>query len=92
MMALPFETVKLDATLLQDIVTSQKSCQTVRLLVQMLHNAGFLVVAEGLETRQQVEKAMELSVDCIQGYYYARPMPEDQLEAFLLQQRTASTV
>ena len=52
MMALPFETVKLDATLLQDIVTSQKSCQTVRLLVQMLHNAGFLVVVEGLETRQ----------------------------------------
>ena len=55
----------------------------IHLLIQMLHHAGFRVVAEGLETAEQVETAKALQVDCIQGYYYARPMPEADLLAFL---------
>ncbi len=83
MMNLPFETVKLDASLLEDIAENTTRFRTIELLIQMLHHAGFLVVAEGLETIQQVEKAHQLDVDCIQGYYYAKPMPEEELITFL---------
>lgn len=83
MMTLPFETVKLDASLLRDIAQNETLSHTVDLLIQMMHHAGFLVVAEGLETEEQIQKAHQLHVDCIQGYYYARPMPADELVTFL---------
>ena len=55
-------------------------------LVSTLHNAGFKVVAEGLETENQVQKAMGIGVDRIQGFYYARPMCEKDLIEFLIPQ------
>lgn len=82
-MSLPFETVKLDASLLQDVERDQKVYQTIQLLVQMLHNVSFSVVAEGVEREDQVRCIRKLGVDRIQGYYYARPMPEREFVAFL---------
>lgn len=83
MMALPFETVKLDSSLLQNIAQNEKAFQVVKLLVDLLHHAGFIVVAEGLETGEQVEKAEEIGFDRIQGFYFAQPMPVEELEHFL---------
>lgn len=83
MMALPFETVKLDSSLLQNIAQNEKTFQVVKLLVDLLHHAGFIVVAEGLETGEQVEKAEEIGFDRIQGFYFAQPMPVEELESFL---------
>lgn len=83
MMSLPFETVKLDRSIMKGIEKGGKEYRTVDLLVQMLHNAGFIVVAEGLETKEQVECAKKLLVDRIQGFYYAKPMDEEALITFL---------
>lgn len=82
-LSLPFETIKLDASLISGIDTSEMTADTIRLLVQMLHRSGHIVVAEGIETEAQVKKARELEIDRIQGYYYAKPMPEQELIAFL---------
>ena len=82
MMNLPFETVKLDSSLLKNIETDEKAMNVVRLLVQLLHNAGFLVVAEGLERSGQVEKAASANVDRIQGYFYAQPMEATEIVDF----------
>ncbi len=82
MMTLPFETVKLDASLVRGVEEKGKAEGTVRLLMQMLHHAGFQVVAEGVETEEQADRMMELSANRIQGYYYARPMPEEVLVGF----------
>ena len=83
MINLSFETVKLDASLLQSIDEDGKLYDTMRLLVQMMHNAGFIVVAEGIERLTQLNCVKALGVDRVQGYYYARPMPHKELEAFL---------
>ena len=83
MINLPFETVKLDASLLQEIDKNTKLYDTVRLLVQMMHNAGFIVVAEGIERLAQLNCVKMLGIDRVQGYYYARPMPPKELETFL---------
>ena len=83
MISLPFETVKLDASLLCGIDENEKLYDTVRLLVQMMHNAGFIVVAEGIERHAQLECVKALGIDRVQGYYYARPMPKKELETFL---------
>ena len=89
MLELPFETVKLDASLIRSIGQEEngKGAVTMRLLAQMLHSAGFTVVAEGVERAVQVERAKALSIDKIQGFYYAKPMPGDQLAEFLASKR-----
>ena len=82
-LSLPFEIVKLDASLMRGIKRENKTFEVVRLLVEMIHHAGFQVVAEGIETREQAELAEKLMIDRIQGYYYSRPVPEKDLLAFV---------
>ena len=80
---LPFEVIKLDRSLMLKIEKNEKAYNILKNLIATLHNAGFKVVAEGLETENQVKKAMEIEVDKIQGFYYARPMCERDLLQFL---------
>ena len=87
MMSLPFETVKLDSSLIRKVDTSLQKRATVDLLIQMLHNAGFLVVAEGVETASQAEQISALGVDRIQGFYYAKPMSGSAYEEFLMEKK-----
>lgn len=83
MLELPFQVIKLDRSMMLRIEKTQRDYNILKSLVAMLHNAGFLVVAEGLETENQVQKAMEIGVDRIQGFYYAKPMCEKDLLTFL---------
>ena len=80
---LPFEVVKIDKSLIKNIDEDDKSFQIVCNLVDMLHNAGFIVLAEGVEREAQVEKARAIGIDRIQGYYYAKPMDERAFMEFL---------
>ena len=82
MMQMPFESIKLDMSLIKGIHSSG-GYDMVWHLVQMMHNAGFLVVAEGVENEDEVMKVKELGIDRIQGYYYAKPMNGDTLTEFL---------
>ena len=53
------------------------------MLIDMFHRTGFEVVAEGIETGEQAQKLADLGVDFLQGFYYARPMPEDAFIRFM---------
>lgn len=55
-------------------------------IIELSHNMGILVVAEGVETQQQEDILLELGCDYVQGYKYGRPMAADQLAALLLNQ------
>ena len=80
---LPFEVVKLDRSIMQKIDIEQKAYLVVKSMVDMLHNAGFIVLAEGLERESQIQKAAEIGIDRVQGFYYARPMNAQSLIEFL---------
>ena len=80
---LPFEVVKLDRSMMQKIDMDEKFYLIVKSMVEMLHNAGFVVLAEGLERESQIQKATELGIDRVQGFYYARPMNAHSLIEFL---------
>lgn len=79
----PFELIKLDRSLVGRIHTSETNRTLVGSLVQLFHDLGMEVLAEGVETQQQLQSLTELGADRIQGYYYARPMPGDELQDFL---------
>ncbi|WP_448247716.1 EAL domain-containing protein [Thalassotalea agariperforans] len=65
--------VKLDRTLLVRALSSDKTQNLLNSLVDLLHQAGCLVVIEGVEDEEQALIAMDSGADFIQGYYFAKP-------------------
>ena len=86
---LPFECVKLDQSLVAEFPDDQRADLLVRTLVSLFHNMGLQVVAEGVEAAPQAEALARYGADRIQGYYYARPMPESELIPFLKEKNHA---
>lgn len=80
---MPFEVIKIDRSLMLTIEKNETSYQIMKSVVDTFHNAGFKVVAEGMETERQVELAKQIGVDRIQGFYYARPMCEEDFVKFI---------
>lgn len=73
-----FFIIKLDKSLIDQITLNEKADLLVESLIGMFHKMGAKVVAEGVEKLQQVEYLRLVGCDYIQGFYYYRPMPEDQ--------------
>jgi EAL domain-containing protein (putative c-di-GMP-specific phosphodiesterase class I)/GGDEF domain-containing protein len=82
-LALPFEVIKFDQSLIRMMVETDKGLKTIGLLAEIMHENDCSIVAEGVETEVQVRSAQERRLDRIQGFYYAKPMPEEDLMVFL---------
>jgi len=84
LLQLPFNSIKLDMALIRlDIgADGEERLGLVKPLTGFLHSLKLRVVAEGVETRQMAEALENMGVDKIQGYYYAKPMPEEKLLDF----------
>lgn len=83
MLSLPFEVIKFDQSLMKIMHDAEKGLKTIGLLAEIMHENDYSIVAEGIETEGQVRNAYERRLDRIQGFYYAKPMPEDRLIEFL---------
>ena len=73
--------LKIDRALVAD--ESAAAERTLGDAIAVAHDAGILVVAEGIETPQQLEKVKTMGCDRGQGYLFARPMPQEQMDALL---------
>ena len=82
---IPFGTVKLDKSLVWVSMENEKSALAVKNLSRTFKELGMKVVAEGVETEEQRKLVVDFGVDQIQGYFYAKPMPEEEMEEFMLQ-------
>ena len=74
---LPFDTMKIDKSLI-DGISQQKGRIVVQQGIILGHGLGMKVVAEGVESAEQVELLREMECDDIQGFYYSRPLPKDE--------------
>jgi len=70
--------LKLDMKFVQDIETSPKAATIMKSIVNMAHDLGMDVIAEGVETEPQVNFLRDIGCRLIQGYYYAKPMSTDE--------------
>lgn len=68
--------LKLDMSFLRDFDRDPRTRHVIAHVVAMAHDLGLKVVAEGVETEEQVEFLRTVGCDLAQGYHYARPMPE----------------
>ena len=83
---IPFGTVKLDKSLVWVSMKNENSALAVKNLTRTFKELGMKVIAEGVETEAQRKLVVDFGVDQIQGFYYAKPMPEAEMEEFMLAQ------
>ena len=79
----PVDIVKIDQAFVADIATDPASRIIVAAVVALAHDLGMSVVAEGVETAEQYRDIAALGCDACQGYYFARPMTADKLDALV---------
>jgi diguanylate cyclase (GGDEF)-like protein len=80
---LPVGELKIDRSFVLGMVGDHNDAVIVRSAIDLGHNLGLTVVAEGVETGSHVDALVRLGCDIGQGYYYAEPMPADQLTGWL---------
>lgn len=85
--SLPLDTIKLDKSLIRLAMTDQKYAMAVRQFVRVFKEFGMRVLAEGVETGEQRDFVVDSGCDLIQGFLYARPVPEAEAERYLGTQR-----
>ena len=83
----PIDTLKLDQSFVRDITTDSRDAAIVSAVINMAHSLDLKVIAEGVETEQQLEFLHHQRCDRIQGFFFSAPMPSEHLEPYLLEQR-----
>lgn len=80
---MPVEIVKFDRDMTNAFFVEEKARVIMETAINMIHDMGLKVVVEGIETREQFEKMKELGVDYIQGFFFSRPVPQDEFYDFI---------
>ncbi len=85
----PFDVLKLDRKFMENMMVSDKGRLILEHIITMAEQLKLGLIAEGVETREQVEMLKQMGCDQVQGYYYAKPMPEEDFYRLLLENRGA---
>ena len=80
---MPVEIVKLDLNMTRAYFQNDKAKLVVQATVDMVHEMGLRIVAEGVETEEQLNEMQRIGVDYIQGYYFSKPLPREEFLKFI---------
>ncbi|MBU1978006.1 MAG: EAL domain-containing protein [Gammaproteobacteria bacterium] len=81
---LPIDTVKIDRSFVRDILTDTNDASIVAAVIDMGRKMGLKVIAEGVETEEQMTFLQSMQCDFMQGYYFSKPVPVDEFKALVL--------
>ena len=89
---LPVDELKLDRSFVTSLCSDDRSAAIVRSTVQLSHELGMRMVAEGVEDADALQALRSWGCDLAQGYHLARPMGEEQLRGWLADNPVARCV
>lgn len=84
---LPVDTLKIDRSFVSDMQGNDRNDEIVETIVALSNQLNLEAIAEGIETRQQLERLQRLGCELGQGYFFSRPLPPQEVEV-LLERRT----
>ena len=77
---LPLDIIKLDGEFFRSVEDKNRSQLIVGETIALAKKLGMQIVAEGIETREQVDFLASLDCDLIQGFYFSKPLPVSEFE------------
>lgn len=80
---MPVKIVKFDRSMVQDYFSNERARVVMTAAVNMIKELGLKIVAEGVETEEQVQGIRELGIDYIQGFYFSKPLPQKEFISFI---------
>ena len=81
--SLPIDALKLDMKFIRGICESEKNERLVGIMIEIARLLEVPVIAEGVETKEQMELLKKLGCDIIQGYYFSKPLPPEEFGALI---------
>ena len=82
--SMPIDCLKMDMAFIQSIDRDEKSVRLVELILGIAKKLRIPVIAEGVETEAQLQLLKDLNCEMVQGFYFAPPLPPDELEKSIL--------
>ncbi|MGK7940979.1 MAG: PAS domain S-box protein [Crocosphaera sp.] len=79
----PVNTLKIDRSFVMRMEANNENAEIVRAIVSLAHILGMEIIAEGVETKLQLEQLRGLNCEQGQGYFFAKPLPKEEVEALL---------
>ncbi len=83
--SLPIDILKIDRSFISNMATDSTKIELVRTIVSLAYNLGLNVVAEGIETLQQMEQLQLLKCEYGQGYLFSKPLDSETMQALVVQ-------
>jgi len=80
---LPIDKIKIDRSFIQEVASNDSDLTIVKSMIELSHGLGKRVLAEGVETVEQLNVLRHLGCDAVQGYFIDKPMPEEKLVRYL---------
>jgi len=79
----PINKLKIDKSFIDDVISSEDDAKIVEAIIGLSHNLKLNVICEGVEDADQLGWLEEHRCNEIQGYYFSKPLPADEFEAFV---------
>lgn len=80
---MPVDILKLDMKFIQNEPATLVNQEIMRFIINLAHLMSLGVVAEGVETAEQLERLREIGCECVQGYYFSKPVPVKEFELLM---------
>lgn len=84
---LPIDTIKIDKSFVDDINDPVHKGSLVKAIIDMGQNMNFSVIAEGIEQLNQVHFLVKHNCKAGQGYFYSKPLPQEEVEKLLIREK-----
>ncbi len=87
---LPISTLKIDKSFIDGLFDEKNNQTILNTIIELGHSMTLEVIAEGVEVKKQLNFMAENRCDCVQGFIFSKPIPQDDVEAYIIKRNTGN--